>query len=45
VKFVIDMNLSPDWVAVLQRHGWEAIHCSTVGKSALTRSIVAARSL
>jgi len=31
VKLVIDMNLSPDWVAVLQRHGWEAAHWSSVG--------------
>ena len=26
-----DMNLSPDWVEVLGRHGWTAIHWSTVG--------------
>jgi predicted nuclease of predicted toxin-antitoxin system len=25
------MNLSPDWVPVLQRHGWQAAHWSTVG--------------
>jgi predicted nuclease of predicted toxin-antitoxin system len=31
VKLVIDMNLSPDWVPVLQRHGWHAVHWSTVG--------------
>ena len=31
VKILIDMNLSPDWTAVLQRHGWEAVHWSTVG--------------
>src|SRR5947209_937682 len=29
VKVLIDMNLSPDWVAVLQRHGWPAIHWGT----------------
>ncbi|MDB5291716.1 MAG: hypothetical protein JWL69_2957 [Phycisphaerales bacterium] len=31
VKILIDMNLSPDWVPVLQRHGWTAVHWSTVG--------------
>ena len=31
VKLVIDMNLSPDWVPVLNDHGWQAIHWSTVG--------------
>ncbi len=25
------MNLSPAWVATLQRHGWEATHWSAVG--------------
>ena len=31
MKLVIDMNLSPEWVAVLQRHGFEAVHWSSVG--------------
>jgi predicted nuclease of predicted toxin-antitoxin system len=31
LKLLIDMNLSPSWVAVLARHGWEAIHWSAVG--------------
>lgn len=31
MKIVIDMNLSPDWVKVLQNAGWEAVHWSTVG--------------
>ncbi|MCW5969277.1 MAG: DUF5615 family PIN-like protein [Blastocatellales bacterium] len=31
VKLLIDMNLSPDWVSVLERHGWSAIHWSEVG--------------
>jgi predicted nuclease of predicted toxin-antitoxin system len=30
------MNLSPDWVAVLQHHGWETIHWSTVGNPRAT---------
>jgi predicted nuclease of predicted toxin-antitoxin system len=31
MKILIDMNLSPEWVAVLNAHGWGAIHWSCVG--------------
>lgn len=31
VKLLLDMNLSPEWVSVLERHGWEAVHWSMVG--------------
>ena len=31
MKFLIDMNLSPDWIDVLTAEGWEAVHWSTVG--------------
>jgi len=31
MRLLVDMNLSPDWVAVLKSVGWEAIHWSTVG--------------
>jgi len=31
MRLLVDMNLSPEWVAVLQRAGWDAIHWSTVG--------------
>ena len=31
VKLLIDMNLSPDWVPVLNDRGWQAIHWSMVG--------------
>ena len=31
VKLLIDMNLSPNWVLVLNNHGWQAIHWSMVG--------------
>ena len=31
LKFLVDMNLSPEWVPVLWRHGWRAIHWSTIG--------------
>jgi predicted nuclease of predicted toxin-antitoxin system len=31
LKALIDVNLTPDWVAVLQRHGRTAVHWSNVG--------------
>ena len=31
MKILIDMNLSPQWTAVLKRHGWEAAHWSEIG--------------
>jgi predicted nuclease of predicted toxin-antitoxin system len=31
VKLLIDVNLSPNWVAYLRDHQFEAIHWSTVG--------------
>lgn len=31
MKFLIDMNLSPLWRAIFERHGWEATHWSAVG--------------
>ena len=31
LSILIDMNLSPDWVPVLQSAGWTATHWSTVG--------------
>jgi len=31
VLILIDMNLSPDWIALLMEHGWSATHWSTVG--------------
>ena len=30
-KLLLDMNLSPEWVPMLQAQGWEAVHWSTVG--------------
>lgn len=38
---LIDMNLSPDWVPLLQNAGWAATHWSTVGDPRATdRSIM-----
>jgi predicted nuclease of predicted toxin-antitoxin system len=31
LRIVIDMNLSPQWVQVLERHNWQAVHWSSVG--------------
>jgi predicted nuclease of predicted toxin-antitoxin system len=31
VKVLIDMNLSPDWVPLLEREGWSAVHWSVIG--------------
>jgi len=32
MKLLIDMNLSPPWVASLNEAQWEAVHWSSVGK-------------
>ena len=32
MKLLIDMNLSPKWIALLHDSGWEAVHWSTVGQ-------------
>jgi predicted nuclease of predicted toxin-antitoxin system len=31
ISIVIDMNLSPDWVPVLQGCGWAAVHWTAIG--------------
>jgi predicted nuclease of predicted toxin-antitoxin system len=31
MRIVVDMNLSPDWCAVLNGHGHEAVHWSNIG--------------
>ncbi|MEY4177759.1 MAG: hypothetical protein RLY70_1333 [Planctomycetota bacterium] len=31
MKFLIDMNLSPRWRAILHAEGWDSVHCSQVG--------------
>lgn len=30
-SLIVDMNLSPQWVPVLQQNGWQAMHWSDVG--------------
>ena len=42
MKFLIDMNLPPEWVDVFEEHGWHAVHWQTVGDPrASDRSIMA----
>ncbi|BAY89894.1 MULTISPECIES: DUF5615 family PIN-like protein [unclassified Tolypothrix] len=36
MKILIDMNLSPDWVPVLESAGFEAVHWSTIGNPSAT---------
>lgn len=31
MRFVVDMNLSPEWCDVLIASGWEAVHWSSIG--------------
>jgi predicted nuclease of predicted toxin-antitoxin system len=40
MKLLIDMNLSPDWVEIFERQGWQALHWSTVGDSGATDSVI-----
>jgi predicted nuclease of predicted toxin-antitoxin system len=42
MKLMIDMNLSPEWVKVLEAEGVDAVHWSTVGSvSALDKELMA----
>jgi len=40
MKILVDMNLSPNWVKVLERAGWEARHWSTVGDMRATDDVI-----
>jgi predicted nuclease of predicted toxin-antitoxin system len=31
VKLLVDMNLSPSWIERLARHGFDAVHWSSIG--------------
>lgn len=42
MKLLVDMNLSPDWVAVLEQAGWETVHWSSVGNLRATDSEIMA---
>ncbi|MBD0266625.1 MAG: DUF5615 family PIN-like protein [Tolypothrix sp. Co-bin9] len=36
MKILLDMNLSPDWVPVLESAGFEAVHWSIIGNPSAT---------
>lgn len=40
MNLLIDMNLSPNWVAVFEQQGWQAVHWSTVGDPCANDSII-----
>jgi predicted nuclease of predicted toxin-antitoxin system len=40
MKIVVDMNLSPDWVEVLEQAGWDTIHWSKVGDMRATDEVI-----
>jgi predicted nuclease of predicted toxin-antitoxin system len=40
MKILIDMNLSPTWVAFFALNGWEAIHWSAVGDPQATDRVI-----
>lgn len=40
IRLVIDMNLSPEWVAEFAQHGWSAIHWSAVGDPHADDSVI-----
>jgi predicted nuclease of predicted toxin-antitoxin system len=42
VQLLIDMNLSVEWVAELAKHGWSAVHWSTVGDPSAEDSVIMA---
>ncbi|MEH2012300.1 DUF5615 family PIN-like protein [Nostoc sp.] len=42
---LLDMNLSPDWVLVLESAGFEAVHWSTIGSPSATDKVIMAWAL
>jgi predicted nuclease of predicted toxin-antitoxin system len=40
MKIVVDMNLSPDWVKVLEHAGWDTVHWSMVGDMRATDEVI-----
>ncbi|MEH1978941.1 DUF5615 family PIN-like protein [Nostoc sp.] len=40
MKILIDMNLSPDWVAVFERYNISSVHWSTIGDPREKDSII-----
>lgn len=42
IRILIDMNLSPEWVSELARHGYDAVHWSTVGNPRAADAVIMA---
>jgi predicted nuclease of predicted toxin-antitoxin system len=42
IRLVVDMNLSGEWVAEPGRHGWQAVHWSTIGDPSAEDSVIMA---
>lgn len=42
MKLLLDMNLSPKWVALFRNSGWEAMHWSAVGQASARDSQIMA---
>lgn len=40
MKFLLDMNLLPDWVSVFKNEGWSAVHWSEVGEPAASDRVL-----
>jgi predicted nuclease of predicted toxin-antitoxin system len=45
VRLLIDMKMSPEWVAEFASHGWSAIHWSTVGDPSAADTVIMAWAL
>jgi len=42
VRLLVDMNLTPEWIAELNGHSWDAVHWSTVGDPRAADSVIMA---
>lgn len=42
VRLLVDVNLSPEWIPELERHGYDAVHWSTVGDPRATDVMIMA---
>jgi predicted nuclease of predicted toxin-antitoxin system len=40
MKLLIDMNLSPLWIEIFEKEGWQADHWSTVGDPGAADSVI-----
>jgi len=40
MRILLDMNLAPGWCKILQQHGWDAIHWSSLGSGSEPDSVL-----